>query len=349
VGQARSLAVVPARLLELVAGAKRGVVEAGWAAATRLDCLFSTFPSSSAPAWLTAITGALPTEHGVAGMVYRVPGSGYLINAVTGQVLSTAPADRASDRNSGRVGLDLSTVFERISREHRGTSLMLGRELTWLDSAWARALRRGATLGPSPDRATLAHQARHPALLAEAIRAEISAALALADRPALLWVYVNLDDYIHSRGYDDNAIEAVRRLGRYAQDWAAQGFTVVALSDHGQVPCNADGELIALWSTLDTKVDCFLPSGGAGRVRWLYAYPQKIGELAERAARCLGDAASVHTAAELGLDHGALAGRVGAVVVVARTARFPVPDPSLCFEHGACDPQELHVPLAIWR
>jgi hypothetical protein len=129
---------------------------------------------------------------------------------------------------------------------------------------------------------------------------------------------------------------------------------VLAHSDHGQVRCRPAAELAAAWAGLDTPQLCELPGGGAGRVRWLYPLPGRAGELAARLAAALGDAAVVLRLADLdrlGLARvtPALRARLGEVVAIAATDRFPVPDPSLRWEHGSTHPDEMLVPLAAWR
>ncbi|HEY0637722.1 MAG TPA: hypothetical protein VGD67_08760, partial [Pseudonocardiaceae bacterium] len=50
------------------------------------------------------------------------------------------------------------------------------------------------------------------------------------------------------------------------------------------------------------------------------------------------------TAAELGLR----AGRVGELVAVAASERFPLPVTGMTHEHGGLHPDELLIPLARW-
>src|SRR5580704_10923798 len=45
-----------------------------WSEAPHLTPLSSTFPSTSTSAWLSAVTGLRPEEHGVLGVVYFDPG-----------------------------------------------------------------------------------------------------------------------------------------------------------------------------------------------------------------------------------------------------------------------------------
>jgi hypothetical protein len=317
-----------------VDGLSHGVAAAGWPSA-EITSLTSTFPSTSATAWLTALTGCEPSEHGVPGMVYRVDDA--LVYAVTGAGVAGGPVPPDG------VVLARPTVFERAGVP----CLALGRELDHLPGPWARALLRGtAPAGRTVPPAVLAEQAADPRLLAGAVAGDVTAALAgLTGERFLLWVYVNLDDHVHANGYDDAAVDALAMLDRAATEWARDGWTVVAHSDHGQVPVRPDPELAAAWAEVDDPADCELPGGGAGRTRWLYPRPGRADAVRARLAEALGDAAVVVTPAEVGLDPR----RAGAVVAIAASDRFPIPDPGLRFEHGGLDADEMIVPFAVWR
>lgn len=336
------LAVVPGLVLDELAQARRGVVVLGvdglgyrpavlaWRSAV-IARLTSTVPSTSATAWLTALTGVGPSGHGVPGMVYRV-GAG-LVYAVTGEVLA------------GEVGPQplvrpVVNVFERVS----GQCVAIGRELAHLPGPWAAALLRGTeSAADPPPPAELARHARDPGTLVDAVAGEVTAALETA--ASLLWVYVNLDDYVHANGYDGAVLAALRRFDELARQWAAAGWTVLAHSDHGQVPVRPDPALVDAWNRIDDPNDCVLPGGGAGRIRWLHPRPGRADLLRRRLSEALGDSATITTPARLGLPPD----RTGAVVAVARSERFPNPDPTLRFEHGGLHPDELSIPFAAWR
>jgi Type I phosphodiesterase / nucleotide pyrophosphatase len=348
-----SLAAVPDLLLgELARAPGGGVIVLGvdglshraaasaWSRA-ELTYLTSTFPSTSAPAWLTALTGADPQVHGVPGMVYRVGGA--LAYAVTGQSIAGDGAVPLGAVPPGAV-LPQPTVFERAAAAgHR--CVAVGRELGHLPGPWAPALLRGAApvTAVARTREELAAQAADPGLLADAVAADVT--MALSGSPTLVWVYVNLDDHVHAHGYDAAVMTALRRLGHAAAGWAGEGWTVVAHSDHGQVPVRADPALARAWADVDDPRECELPGGGAGRVRWLYPRPGREAAVRARLADALGASAVVVPAHDLGLRPG----RVGSVVAIAADERFPLPDPTLRFEHGGLDPDEMIIPVAVWR
>jgi hypothetical protein len=346
--ESETLAAVPERLLTALGTARRGVLVLGvdglslacarqaWAP-SRLERLASTFPSTSATAWLTALTGVGAERHGVPGMVYRVPGTGELVYAVTGAALASGPADPGASVLAVEA---VPTVFE-----HSGVRcLALGRELDTLPGPWAAALLRGASRVPALPAEELAREAADPALLVSAVITNVDTAIRRLSAE-LIWVYVNLDDHVHRHGYDAAAVDAMRRLGEAAEQWSAAGWTVLAHADHGQVRCRPDPVLAAAWAAVDDPRDCLLPAGGAGRMRWLYPRPGRAEAVAARLADALGDAATVHRAADLGLPAD---GRVGEVVAVAASERFPLPDPTLAYEHGGTAEDEVAVPFATW-
>lgn len=323
-----SLAEVPARLEDVLRTANRGVIvlavdglsldvaKQSWLSAS-VSTLSSTVPPTTATALLTALTGVPADVHRVPGTVYR-NGSG-LVHAITG--MPHVPM--------------LPTVLER----HGAT--VLAREIDLLSGTWAQAVLRGCNRIPAPAEHKLAAQADDPPLLVANVVADLDKAL--PDRN-LLWTYVNIDDHVRRHGYDESVHEAMLRLDAHASRWAAQGWTVVAHSDHGQVPVDPDPDLVEAWDAI-VREECVIPSGGAGRMRWLYPKPDRLDAVFDRVATTLGSAATVHHAGDLGLPQP----EAGPVVAVAASPRFPVPDPSTKYEHGGMDRDELDVPYAVWR
>ncbi|GAB2445163.1 hypothetical protein GCM10027187_07590 [Streptosporangium sandarakinum] len=407
-----SLRAVPDRILATLDRAERGVVvlavdglswraaRAAWPAAD-LARLTSTFPSTSATAWMTSVTGLPVAGHLAIGAACRSPADGSLVNVITGETLARAVPDRADgappgggppedslsggafsgggppeDSLSGGAfsdgappGGDLiaarTTVFERAAALPGTVAVAVGREIDTLTSPWSAALLRGAarfpafraTGGvPAARRRELTAQALDPESLVAAVARDAEAAFAehAADgRRLLLWIYVNLDDHFHRHGYDPRAMRAVAGLERHALSWAARGWHVIAHSDHGQVPVVPDPALEAAWAEVDAPELCALPGGGAGRVRWLHPRPGRAGEAAERLAAALGEHALVLAAGELpGLGllelTPAVRERLGEVVAVAASPRFPLPVRGPRFEHGALTEDEMLVPLALW-
>src|SRR6266852_5395215 len=224
----QSLRDVPDRILAALDQANRGVIVLAidglshtvaaehWQPST-LDLLHSTIPSTSTTAWLTSVTGVGPEQHGLPGMVFRLPADGTLVYAVNGTTLAIGPADP-----NARPGLlwPHPTVFQRTDVR----CVAFGRELDGLTGPWAPALLAGSErlTGPS-------QLAADPRTLVASVASDITQVLT---EPMLLWTYVNLDDYIHRHGYDDAIRTALTQLAGHAERWAADGWTVLAHADH---------------------------------------------------------------------------------------------------------------------
>ncbi|GLY46544.1 hypothetical protein [Lentzea sp. NBRC 102530] len=323
-----SLAEIPSRLERALGKAESGVIvlavdglssdvaKQSWLSAS-VSTLSSTVPSTTATALLTSLTGVPADVHRVPGTVYR-NGSG-LVHAVNG-----APAIP-----------DLPTVLER----HGATAL--ARELDHLEGTWARALLRGTTRVPAPAPHKLAAQAEDPPLLVANVVADLDKALKDA---TFLWTYVNISDHVHRNGYDESVHEAMLRLDAHATRWATAGWTVIAHSDHGMIAVDPDPDLVEAWDAI-VREECVIPSGGAGRMRWLYPKADRMEAVFDRVATTLGDSATVHHATDLGLPQP----EAGPVVAVAASPRFPLPDPSVKFEHGGLSRDEIDVPFAVWQ
>jgi len=314
-----------------------------------LVALRSTFPSTSATAWLTSVTGLEPSEHGALGSVYREPGTERLVNVVSGEV--TGPAGSGAARDSAErepAVLSAPTIFDR-ARTLGAEPLAVGAELAALRGPWVSALLRGATL-----RAGSESPARTVSAVVERVVRDVEAVFARPRvDPLLLWAYVNLDDHIHRSGYDAPLLAALRRLDEAASRWADRGWAVLAHADHGQTPVMPDAQLAARWNALDDPRYCRIPSGGAGRVRWLYPRPGQQDRLARELRAAFDEHAFVLTPEELdgrGLmeDSPIVRARIGELVAIAASPRFPVPDPGSSYEHGSLTEDEMLVPFAAW-
>jgi len=342
----RCLSNAPRGLCVLaVDGLSYGVAETALVHA-RTRPLRSTFPSTSTTAWLTAVTGADPSRHGALGMVYRAPDADCVTHLITGETYAFGPCP--PPKNPLLHGGP--TLFDRAVAAG-GAAFVVGAELERLTGEWAAALLHGARVVPSP----ATELDPDPVAVVERTVREVEAVLADPyEVPPLVWAYVNLDDHIHLAGYDDRLHASLRLLDSAASRWADAGWSVLAHADHGQVPVAPKAELLDAWARLDSPAHCRMPGGGAGRVRWMYPLPDHERELAAALSDALGDHALVLTPDDLA-ERGLLAAtpvvreRIGAVVALATSAAFPVPDPTVAWEHGSLSDDEMFVPLAAWN
>jgi hypothetical protein len=366
-----SLRQVPARiephLAAAVQGARRGVIVLaldGVAAHVADQALAhavvvplrSTFPSTSTTAWLTSVTGVDAAGHGVVGPVYRAPRSRRVTDLLSGRSQGYADRPGPPDREpSAPLVLNVPTVFDRAGG--LGVrSVAVGRELAGLTGPWVEALLHGATRYRA---AADGAPSIHPIVVVERTVRDVEAvstgspADPGADLPVLIWAHVNLDDHIHRAGYDAALLRALRILDEAADRWAAAGWSVLGHADHGLVPVSPDADLAELWERFDRPDRCQTPGGGAGRVRWLYPLPGLEQRTAEELRAALDGHALVLTPDELA-ERGlmdvspAVRERIGPVVAIAASPRFPVPDRALRYEHGSTTPDEILVPFAVW-
>jgi hypothetical protein len=286
----QSLALVPGWVLCHLQASRRGVIVLGvdglshavaaacWHAA-ELACLTSTFPSTSATAWLTALTGLGPAKHLAAANSYLLPTLGKVINAVTaqpigwqGQALPPLQVPTEPAGPDAQLVVAYPTLFERATAQG-ATCVAVTRELDGLPGPWTQALLRGADRWDAARTSAggLRAQLADPRALAVAVVEEVESVLARRPGSTLVWAYVNLDDHVHLHGYDHAALQALGALETAATGWAAKGWTVIAHADHGQVRRVRDQHLEAVWAAVDTP-SCApspapAPGGRAGSTR----------------------------------------------------------------------------------
>lgn len=303
----------------------------------------STFPSTSVTAWLTSVTGVDVAEHHAAGMAMRVPGS----DRVAMMTSSEAGGwDDTAEVPADFVGAP-PTIFD-TARADGADALVWAPELEALPGPWIRALTHGADWIP----------ARHepsadPRSVVRHVIAVVDGVLGTRGRPALLWAYTNLDDHLHVHGPDAAVGQALRDLNDAAERWAERGWQVIAHADHGQARVLHRPDLHEAWDRLATAKYCRAPAGGAGRVRWLYPYPDQAEAVYADIRDALGDQAEVLTfdaLAERGLlpDTEPLRERIGEIVALAAGPGFPVYRASDNYDHGSTTDDETAVAFAVW-
>ena len=171
--------------------------------------------------------------------------------------------------------------------------------------------------------------------------------------PTKIFCYMNFDDYVHNKGYDDILIETLTDIQNHIEHLTSNGVDVVATSDHGMAPCDVSQSRVRALEDIGGKRLCRYAVGGAGRVRWLYPHPMKEDKVVSACENLLGDGGIVLSSDELygsGLFKGdPVSSGVGEIVLLAKDSSFPVPDHNCIFEHGSTTPDELLVPLAWWK
>jgi hypothetical protein len=320
-GERRHVAVLA------IDGISRAAAAAAWPRAA-IEPLCSVFPSTSATAWLSSVSGLDVDDHGVPGVVVSSPDHGLIhVFEYRGPPWWPAP----------------TTIFDDAAARGIRPLALLG-DLSNLDCAWRDAVLHGAErVANSPFYA--APMTPRPAALGERLQRELRAAWRSAGgTPCLVWCLLDVDRHIHQRGYDDHVADVLAEIGRVAESLVDEAV-VIAHADHGLVPTRHDPELAALLDRVARQEGCAL--GGAGRTRWLYPRPGGVERLRQALDGRLPPTVTLHEA-DAFFRPGSLARRrVGELVLIARGDAFLVEE-GYTHEHGSLTDAELDVPFATW-
>lgn len=311
------------------AGHARRLASAGG----KKDVARSVFPSTTAAALTSILTGADPGEHGLVG--YRVldPDQGRLANQLNGYE---------------RDGLDPATwqrrptVFERAAAEGRRTFAVGLAE--YARSGLTAAVLRGAEY-------VAADEPRE--------RVRVAYELAAAESGALVYCYLpEVDKAGHRHGADSAEwIAALEEIDAAFALPVPPGVGVIVTADHGMI--DVPHHRHVLLRDGDPRLDGVAHLGGEPRLLHVYLEPGADAAAAARVwAAESGRAADVSTrdeAIDAGL-FGAVADevrrRIGDVLVAARGAwafyddRLEDKRPqAMIGQHGSTTPEEVTVPL----
>jgi len=290
----------------------------------------SVFPTTSATAWLSSLTGAEVRRHGIPGVAFREPaGSSIMVFEYRGRLDSPATGNIFSD------AADLG--YSPIS--------VVG-DLEPYDCTWrSRLLAHSRQL--FGHRFYTASENLTPSLLCAHLREAVTATLECSSKfPRLVWCFIDVDRRIHHHGYDTlvhRFLHCLDSLGRY---FTRQGCLVLAHSDHGLTPTTHNAELQHCMDDLQEIYQC--PMGGAGRTRWLYPASGTEERVSSELRRFLPSTVDICSADQL-FGEGSLArSRVGEILLVAKATEF-VTASGYRFDHGSLTEAELNVPFARWE
>ncbi len=297
----------------------------------RRDVAHSVFPTTTASALTSILTGVWPGEHGLVGYRVRHPERETLLTQLS---------------DWEEFGIDPSswqsapTVFEQASALGHPT-FAIGVP-THAGTGFTRAILRGAQFfGASTARERVAQ----------------AFALAAGHEGALVYCYLpETDKAGHKHGMASAQwVAALEEIDAALAQPIPKGVGMLVTSDHGMVDVPPHRQIV-----IDEGDDCM--SGVSlvgGEPRMLHLYlddPADADAIAARWLSALGDAAEVGTkaaATQSGLFGAsvtaAAASRIGDVLVAARGNRaiYSGADASgrgMIGQHGALTPEELQVP-----
>lgn len=294
--------------------------------------LRSVFPTTSATAWASALTGLSVDEHGIPGVCFRLDeDSAGMIDVYRYPNALCAPQPETIFTDAGRAGL---------------TPLAVLGDLIGLAGGWRDLLLHGAS--PTGGRRFFAGEREQcPSRLCANVEAEVEAALAIAGpgSPALIWAFVDADLRVHRHGYDAFILDFLDAIDALAARWADSGHIVVAHSDHGLVRTRHNSDLADAVDRLTVEFDALM--GGAGRTRWFYVRPANEAAMRAQLEQLLPQDVALVSRDTLFSFGSAAWRRSGALAIIARGERF-LAAPGYLFEHGSTLPDEVMTPFAIW-
>lgn len=299
----------------------------------RKDVGHAVFPSTTAAALTSILTGVAPGLHGLVGYRIRDPRRDVLFNQLTDW--EKAGIDPATWQGS-------PTVFERASDAgHLAFAVGLS---DYARSGFTRAVLRGADYVAGGDPAERVARAYE---------------LAATHEGALVYCYLpEADKAGHSRGIDSPAwIAALEEIDAALSTRIPDRVGVLVTADHGMIDVPAHRQLVI--DPDDPVREGVAHIGGEPRMLHVYLDPGADADAAAtRWQRTLGAAADVGTRAQV-IASGlfgpvvtdAAAARIGEVLVAARGNRAiydGAADPTsrgMVGQHGALTPEERMVPL----
>ncbi len=300
-------------------------------ARTKKDAARTVFPSTTAAALTSLLTGSQPGTHGIVGYRARIPGTDDVMNMLRGWDTDGLPL---SFQRATPLSAALGRPFFVVSR-----------------SEYAQTGFTAATLGEA--------QFHGEDDLDERVR--VAADLAARHPGALVYLYApDLDGIGHKRGWESDewvaGLERVDAAARALSRALDRGTGVVVTSDHGMIDVPRHRHV--LLEEGDALIDGVRLVGGEPRMLHLYAEPGEAEGVLARWREAESSRSWVVSRAELeasglmGPVDPEVAGRIGDVVVAARSAIAYYDDrlddkapQKMIGQHGSLTDEERVVPL----
>ncbi|MDQ7877766.1 alkaline phosphatase family protein [Microbacterium sp. QXD-8] len=300
-------------------------------ARTKRDTARTVFPSTTAAALTSLLTGALPGEHGIVGYRARVPGTDDVVNMLRGWDTDGLPL---SFQRAAPLSATLGRPFFAVSRNE-----------------YARTGFTAATLGEAEF-----HGADD---LDERVR--VAADLAARHPGSLVYLYAaDLDAVGHKRGWEsDEWVAALERVDAAARTLAAsidRGTGVVVTSDHGMIDVPRHRHI--LLDETGELLDGVRLIGGEPRMLQLYTEAGQADAVLARWREAEASRSWVFSRAELeasglmGAVDPEVGARIGDVIVAPRAGIAYYDDrladkapQKMVGQHGSLTDEERVVPL----
>ncbi len=309
----------------------------------------SVIPSTSTCCWTSVLTGLLPFEHGVHGVVFYEAAFASTIHALRPISFDLTHGPQASKGIPSLVDPEKHIFTTATTRFHRKT-FSIGR-LAFDTSGPLHIQICGSAANFVPDDYEL--------LIQDPVKLVESNVGALRHRLAegfdLGFAYFNFDTFLHEHEYDDcNLVDAVSTLLGYCRKMARDdGVIFILVSDHGMVKQTPTGDPCPFTNPALREMSYAFP-GGAGRTLYFYIRPEKVNDAIVELRCALGNTAIVlprdsYIREFLRVEPAAVShsSRIGDVIAVATTPSFPSVMTNSLHEHGSGSEEEMFAALGI--
>ncbi|TQJ32129.1 alkaline phosphatase family protein [Microbacterium sp. SLBN-146] len=301
------------------------------ASSTKRDTARTVFPSTTATALTSLLTGASAGQHGIVGYRARIPGTDRLVNQLRGWETDSLPSDW--QRAERLVAQTDRPTFAVSKDEYAGTGFT------------------AATLG----------EAEFVGVDDLTSRVDRAAELAAQHPGSFIYLYANdLDAIGHKRGWESDewivGLERVDAAVRALVTGGAAGTGVVVTSDHGMIDVPRHRQI--LLHDGDDLLDGVDLIGGEPRMLHLYAAPgaaervREVWRAAEGSRSWILSRDEAIAAGLFGAVDDDVRDRIGDILVAARSAIAYYDDrvadkapQKMVGQHGSLTNEERVVPL----
>ncbi len=313
--------------------------------------LSSVFPTTTAVAWTSAITGEQPAKHGIYGTSFLL--EDFQSNYIWMNNSINKNGVRRYLGKDDQLNLLVShndTIFEKLKKK--------GFKSSFYDSykdSFKLPLFQEITKGANfveMDKDTPDDLIRNPnALLSHFISKTQMILERNKTSKQLIWNFVDFDLFIHENGYEKLTEEVNwESLFSFWDKYKSDKRLFVFISDHGQIKQEKiETNILKESSECEYLED---HSGGAGRTVYFYPKKNKLMEAlnwVKTKVMSSGIILSKNDLRKYKLLHNnpVAINRIGKIIALASDTKFPSTGNKYHSEHGGISSAEMYVPLIV--
>jgi hypothetical protein len=313
--------------------------------------LSSVFPSTTAAAWTSVLTGSKPSYHGVYGtsFLHEQHDANYFWIA---NILNKREQSQAlTPEESRELKLNLSknkTIFEKV-KENSFSSYFLDAYKYSSSSPLLQQITRGSHFIEAGD--DYQEMAKAPEKLMTYLINKTKEVLKKDQSKKLLWNFLDYDLFIHINGYEKLTERTNwNALFDFWDEYKNKDRVFLFVADHGQLLQKDLSHHILNESIKNT--DLKHNTGGAGRTVYFYPFEDTFEKTWSWVKKIVGDSGILLKKQEL-VDHNLIEkdaialSRIGDIIALGQKENFPSTGYEYVHEHGSLGSEEMYVPIII--